>query len=304
VRAISDETGRVVRRYDYLPFALQHERSDRLRATLSEGGPTSSRRVGEGPAGPTDGDTRRFTGKERDAETGLDYFGARYYAARDGRFTTVDPAMTVEDNLADPQRWNRYAYVRNNPLRYTDPDGRDIWDVVLGALNAAASNLALGAGRTTGGNSDFRFGQVVGDVASIAMSAQEFTAGAGAVTGGVVSCGTGVGCLAGAPAIAAGASVAVHAVGVGAVAGVSLMKSFSEGGDGGGFGNFKKATSHQLQGIDEHAAKAAYVDDISTWNMSVDRNGQVILTPVKKGSAEPINTGLTLEQIREWYPKQ
>jgi RHS repeat-associated protein len=52
------------------------------------------------------------------------YFGARYYRADVGRFTTVDPVQTISENLTDPQRWNRYSYVRNNPLRYTDPDGR------------------------------------------------------------------------------------------------------------------------------------------------------------------------------------
>jgi len=68
---------------------------------------------------------RLFTGKEKDLETGQDYFGARYYRLDVGRFTTVDPAVTIKDNLVDPQRWNRYAYVTNNPLKYTDPDGRN-----------------------------------------------------------------------------------------------------------------------------------------------------------------------------------
>jgi hypothetical protein len=45
--------------------------------------------------------------EERDAESGFDYFGARYYASRLGRFTTVDPALNIEAALADPQRWNR-----------------------------------------------------------------------------------------------------------------------------------------------------------------------------------------------------
>ena len=72
------------------------------------------------------GQPRKFTGKERDAETGLDYFGARYYGSKIGRFTTVDPVYTWRENLVDPQRWNRYAYARNNPLRYKDPDGRVI----------------------------------------------------------------------------------------------------------------------------------------------------------------------------------
>jgi len=55
------------------------------------------------------------------------YFGARYYSAPVGRFTTVDPSMTIQENVLDPQRWNRYAYGRNNPLRYVDPDGRDVF---------------------------------------------------------------------------------------------------------------------------------------------------------------------------------
>ena len=53
------------------------------------------------------------------------YFGARYYRADIGRFTTVDPKVNIKDALVEPQRWNRYAYVTNNPLRYVDPDGRD-----------------------------------------------------------------------------------------------------------------------------------------------------------------------------------
>ena len=72
---------------------------------------------------PQEGQPRRFTAKERDTETGLDYFGARYYSGRIERFTSVDPAMTIQANLVDPQRWNRYAYARNNPYRYMDPDG-------------------------------------------------------------------------------------------------------------------------------------------------------------------------------------
>jgi RHS repeat-associated protein len=71
-------------------------------------------------------DKRLFTGKERDAETAMDYFGARYYQADLGRFSTVDPELNVKGALVDPRRWNRFSYVANNPLKYTDPDGRDI----------------------------------------------------------------------------------------------------------------------------------------------------------------------------------
>jgi RHS repeat-associated protein len=75
---------------------------------------------------PESTDTRRFTGKERDSETGLDYFGARYYRSRIGRFTTVDPSLTINENQANPERWNRYAYGLNNPLKLIDEDGRDV----------------------------------------------------------------------------------------------------------------------------------------------------------------------------------
>jgi RHS repeat-associated protein len=67
-----------------------------------------------------------FTGKERDAETGLDYFGARYFSAAQGRFTSPDPVFFQAGMLTDPQRFNLYAYVRNNPLRYVDPKGEAI----------------------------------------------------------------------------------------------------------------------------------------------------------------------------------
>jgi len=68
-----------------------------------------------------------LTQKERDNETGLDYFGERYYASTMGRFTTVDP-LGASAKRVDPQTMNRYTYALNNPLRYVDPDGLDSWD--------------------------------------------------------------------------------------------------------------------------------------------------------------------------------
>lgn len=67
-----------------------------------------------------------FTGKERDSESGLDDFGDRYYSSPMGRFTSVDPIWVKIDRLVDPQRLNLYAYGRNNPLLFVDPDGRDV----------------------------------------------------------------------------------------------------------------------------------------------------------------------------------
>jgi RHS repeat-associated protein len=68
----------------------------------------------------------RSTGKERDAETGLDYFGARYLSAAQGRWTSPDPTL-LSVNAFNPQSWNRYSYVMNNPLLYVDPLG--LWEI-------------------------------------------------------------------------------------------------------------------------------------------------------------------------------
>lgn len=65
-----------------------------------------------------------LTAKERDVETGLDYFLARYYSSTQGRFTSVDPE-NAGANPSDPQSWNGYAYTGGNPLMFTDPDGRE-----------------------------------------------------------------------------------------------------------------------------------------------------------------------------------
>ena len=65
----------------------------------------------------------QFTGKERDPESSLDYFGARYYSARLGRFVSPDEPL-ADQFASDPQSWNLYGYVRNNPLRFFDPTGR------------------------------------------------------------------------------------------------------------------------------------------------------------------------------------
>ncbi|WP_031495403.1 RHS repeat domain-containing protein [Bryobacter aggregatus] len=66
-----------------------------------------------------------FTGKERDAETGLDYFGARYMSAAQGRFTSPDPTFLNILRVVNPQRWNMYGYALNNPLKYVDSDGNE-----------------------------------------------------------------------------------------------------------------------------------------------------------------------------------
>ena len=64
----------------------------------------------------------RYTGKERDTESGNDYFGARYFGSSMGRFLSPDPHSGSRSN---PQSLNKYSYGANNPLRNIDPSGMD-----------------------------------------------------------------------------------------------------------------------------------------------------------------------------------
>ncbi|MBI5413928.1 RHS repeat-associated core domain-containing protein, partial [Candidatus Peregrinibacteria bacterium] len=92
-----------------------------------------------------------FTGKELDEDTKLYYYEARYYNPKIARFVSQDP---WEGDLKDPQSLNKYAYVRNNPLKYVDPRGllEVAWDKVAKFfesetedLNAVEDFLTLGA---------------------------------------------------------------------------------------------------------------------------------------------------------------
>jgi RHS repeat-associated protein len=67
----------------------------------------------------------KFSGKEREGYSDLDYFGARYYDHKSFRFNSVDPVINKIEALYNPQAWNLYAYCRNNPITYYDPDGRE-----------------------------------------------------------------------------------------------------------------------------------------------------------------------------------
>lgn len=117
-----------ITRHDYLPFG------EELKA---DSGP---QRSGVGYEPPSSNTKQRFTSKERDNETGLDYFLARYYSNGQGRFLSPDEFTGGPDELfvfaeaasanptfyadiANPQSLNKYQYTYNNPLRYTDPDG-------------------------------------------------------------------------------------------------------------------------------------------------------------------------------------
>jgi RHS repeat-associated protein len=78
-----------------------------------------------------DGDAgSRSPGKERDAESGYDYFGARYYSSSVGRFMSPDWSVKIEPvpyaKLGNPQSLNLFSYVLNNPIALADPDGHEL----------------------------------------------------------------------------------------------------------------------------------------------------------------------------------
>ncbi len=67
---------------------------------------------------------QKFTGMERDTETGLDFFQARYMGSAQGRFMSADPSGNFVASTGNPQSWNMFSYVLNNPFRFVDPSGR------------------------------------------------------------------------------------------------------------------------------------------------------------------------------------
>ncbi|MCX6578553.1 MAG: hypothetical protein NT166_00030, partial [Candidatus Aminicenantes bacterium] len=69
---------------------------------------------------------QKFSGKEREGYSELDYFGARYFDNNSYRFISVDPIINKEGAIGNPQLWNLYAYCANNPITHFDPDGKEI----------------------------------------------------------------------------------------------------------------------------------------------------------------------------------
>jgi RHS repeat-associated protein len=135
--------GTEIKRYDYLPFGEEIPQGSYGRDTTY---PT-----GAYPSATLDTQAMKFTGKERDAETGLDYFGARYYSSGHGRFTTPDWSAIPEPipyaDLSEPQSLNLYAYVRNNPLTDRGLDGHYCFFGVIGTTctTTPTSRATLGA---------------------------------------------------------------------------------------------------------------------------------------------------------------
>lgn len=123
-RMVIDKSGRLtddpstssineaLERHDYQPFGEEIGTSVGVRGSTYGFGLNSLR--------------QKFTGFERDSESGLDFAQARYYASVQGRFTSPDDFLN-DTTQVDPSRWNLYAYVKNNPLAATDPTGEKIY---------------------------------------------------------------------------------------------------------------------------------------------------------------------------------
>jgi RHS repeat-associated protein len=112
-RVITDKNGNVISRRDFQPFGEElnaNNATNRLDTQKYNYGEDSVR--------------KRFTGYEKDQETGLDFAESRYYNNKHGRFTAVDPLL-ASGKSSNPQTFNRYVYVGNNPLTRVDTDGKD-----------------------------------------------------------------------------------------------------------------------------------------------------------------------------------
>ena len=102
-------------------------------------------------ATPAGAERMKFTGHERDNDNpalsqtlgDLDSMHARHYNPMLGRFLSVDPLLDLEKATRQPQMWNRYAYVVNNPVLHTDPDGREHVQEPGFTKPMTAENLAM-----------------------------------------------------------------------------------------------------------------------------------------------------------------
>ncbi|MEA5668065.1 RHS repeat-associated core domain-containing protein [Stenotrophomonas sp. MH1] len=171
-----------------------------------------------------------FTGHVADSLTGLTYMQQRYYDPQVGRFLSVDPVTAYSNPVG---AFNRYWYANNNPYRFTDPDGRCVWDgcvveaIVVGAAIGAVINTGVQMYRAEGSLSE-RWSAVNGKQVAVAAAA----GGAGGVVGSVAS-----------SAVTTGGMIAANTVGGAAVGAVSAHASAAVEGKAASTGDVVKGAA-------------------------------------------------------------
>ena len=131
-RLTTNAVGSVVGCHDYLPFGQEV--------------PQTWGRSGVGCYGQSGETNVRFTGIERDAETGLDHYPGRYGNAALGRFMTPDPAGNFVASVGNPQSWNMYSYGLNSPLVYVDPSGLNPCENGVNPTNGSLCSVTVSGG--------------------------------------------------------------------------------------------------------------------------------------------------------------
>lgn len=138
-RINTDANGKVEARHDYRPFGEEIARA-------SYGGDTVR---------------KQFTGYERDGETELDFAQARYFNPGFGKFTSPDN-FANDTHISDPQSWNLYTYVRNNPLKFVDQNGQELWITFFFGVNNSFVLKYVGNGKFEGYSGDDKLVATVG----------------------------------------------------------------------------------------------------------------------------------------------
>ena len=231
------------------------------------------------------------------------------------------PPLILVPNPGNPQSLNRYAYSANNPLRYSDPSGHDWVDAVnflLGFASQWASANTWMAPQAQEALSvqpnepaPMTVGRHLGNVAAVVQGVTEVTVGASVDVGGVGLCLTGIGCLAGAPALVVGAAVAAHGVTV-AVAGAAMegqmlsdlmlqAKGHPVGREGSSSTQFKKLTGHEIKlleknGYDVHELKGG--KGASRYDLYKDKDGNIYQKP-KNGAGPGEEWGVNINDLYE-----
>ncbi len=196
---------------------------------------------------------KRFTGKTYDNSSGLHYYGARYYDSEIGRFITADPTI---QHPYDPQDFNRYAYCRNNPVKYVDPSGYGwlswlgkiiggIAGAIAGYFGGPAAGMAVFSAISAGFSamdSGANIWQAMG-VATVAGVAGYAGGALGAAYGGAIKAGTWgtsflSGMFAGAAGGATGALLTGENAGMGALSGATSGATMGAFGGLGGVGKY------------------------------------------------------------------